>query len=191
MKGYAKVMPISKSLIDDDQYPLDEKLMEEFSTKKKVVTSEESKILQQISEFDSNFSSNLELLTKLRILLVQCLQVCEGAYRSKPTQGNSYALTNMVTQVREITDRLEEAIDYDEVADKVSNEVVKPFIQKLILDLGTIIAQEVDGISSDKKREFVSKIINQIYKKYGAKIEVKIPTLQKKVVQNILKNVNQ
>lgn len=154
------------------------------------ISSDASRELQGVSEFNPNFESNLELMRNLRTLLVQCLQICEGAYRSKPTQGNSYALTNMVSMVREITDRLEESIDYDEIAAQVVEEVVQPFIEKLLLELGNLIANELDTCDLERKRKFLEKHVNSIYKKFGAKLETKLPPLHKKIVDNILKNVN-
>lgn len=162
----------------------------EIATKAKVVFSSDiSKSLQEVSEFDVNFTSNLELLKNLRRLLVQCLQICEGAYRAKPTQGNSYALTNMVAQIRDITDRLEESINYNDVANAVATEVVQPFIEKMILDLGSIIANEIDDYSKSE-RKLINKAVNQIYRKFGAKIETKMQPLQKKVVEKMLEIIN-
>jgi hypothetical protein len=108
------------------------------------ISAEFSESLSNVSEFDTQFSSNLQLMKNLRVLLLECLKVCHGAYRAKPTQGNSYALTNMVSQIKDITDRLEEAIDYEEVVTQLFDEEMKPFIEKLILSLGTIISNELD-----------------------------------------------
>ena len=109
---------------DDDE----DASIEVKKSKKKAgdkISAEFSESLSNVSEFDTQFSSNLQLMKNLRVLLLECLKVCHGAYRAKPTQGNSYALTNMVSQIKDITDRLEEAIDYEEVVTQLFDEEMK------------------------------------------------------------------
>lgn len=157
--------------------------------KLKKFSSDISKSLKEVSEFDTSFESNLELMRKLRMLMLDNLKVCDGAYKAKPTQGNSYALTNMIAQIKDLTDRIAESIDYDEVSYNLFEEVIKPFIEKLVLDLGSTISNELDMLDS-KERKLVSRTINKIYKKYGSNLETKLPILSEKITKNIQKAVN-
>lgn len=172
---------------DDDE----DASIEVKKSKKKAgdkISAEFSESLSNVSEFDTQFSSNLQLMKNLRVLLLECLKVCHGAYRAKPTQGNSYALTNMVSQIKDITDRLEEAIDYEEVVTQLFDEEMKPFIEKLILSLGTIISNELD-LQPVSNRKAMKKTVNNIYQKFGSEIEAKLPKLKDSVVNNILHQV--
>jgi len=177
IKGSGKSNSSKGKVREDDDIKLPSKISDEYA-----------KHLKDVSEFNAEFESNLELLRKLRLLLLDNLKVCDGAYKAKPTQGNSYALTNMVSQIKDITDRLEEAIDYEEVTNTVINDVVKPFIEKMILDLGSIISNEID-ILPKSDRKVASNTINKIYKKYGAKIETKLPELSEKILKSVLTSV--
>lgn len=150
------------------------------------VSDEFSKTLKSISGADTQFSSNIELLKKLRVTLLENLKVCDGAYKNKPTQGNIYALTNLVNQIQLITDRIEESIDYNEVVDKVINEVVNPFIEKIILALGNVISTEMDKYPKEK---VAKKIINTVFKKYGAEVEKLLPELNEAMVKNIINQI--
>jgi Uncharacterized conserved protein len=170
---------------DDDE----EASLEVKKSKKKAgdkISAEFSESLSNVSEFDTQFNSNLQLMKNLRVLLLECLKVCHGAYRAKPTQGNSYALTNMVSQIKDITDRLEEAVDYEEVVTQLFDEEMKPFIEKLILSLGTIISNELD---LQPNRKLMKKAVNNIYRKFGNEIESKLPKLKDSVINNILQQV--
>jgi PHP family Zn ribbon phosphoesterase len=170
---------------DDD----DDVSSEVRKSKKKAgdkISAEFSESLSNVSEFDTQFNSNLQLMKNLRVLLLECLKVCHGAYRAKPTQGNSYALTNMVSQIKDITDRLEEAVDYEEVVTQLFDEEMKPFIEKLILSLGTIISNELD---LQPNRKLMKKAVNNIYRKFGNEIESKLPKLKDSVINNILHQV--
>lgn len=158
------------------------------ATFNKKISNEFSKTLESISEVDIQFNSNIELLKKLRYVLLENLRVCDGAYKAKPTQGNIYALTNLVNQIQTITDRLEEAIDYNEIAEKVTNEVINPFMERIILVLGNIISSEISSCSESDKKTF-KRVINSIFKKYGAEVEKLLPELNIDIVKNIINNV--
>ena len=158
-----------------------------YSTPKKV-SDDYSKTLKSISDADFSFDSNLELLKKMRRVLLENLKVCDGAYKAKPTQGNIYALTNLVNQVQMITERIEEAVDYNEVVENVIKDVVNPFIEKIILALGNVISTEIDS-RPQEERKILRKTVNTIFKKYAAEIETKIPELGDSMTKNIINQV--
>lgn len=164
---------------------IEEGIKELNKSKNKKALTDFSASLEKVAKFSTDYSNNMELLRNMRTTLVDCMRICEGAYRAKPTQGNSYALTTMVNQIQKITDRLEEAIDYTEVASQVATDVVTPFIEKLVLELGSIIAQKLDSVpKSDRK--ITKRVIDSIYKEFGAKIETKMVDLQKSVETKII-----
>lgn len=160
----------------------------EEATFSKKVSDDYSKSLKSISDADFSFGSNLELLKKLRVTLLENLKVCDGAYKAKPTQGNIYALTNLVNQIQMITERIEDSLDYNEVVNKVISEVVNPFIERIILVLGNIISSDLDS-RTPEERKISKKIINTIFKKYGAEVEKLMPELNDAMVKNIINQV--
>jgi hypothetical protein len=119
-------------------------------------------------------------------VVVNSIPIAEGLYRSRPSQSNAYALSNLITQVKDLDEALMDMVDYEKIADAVQNDVINPFMEKLILELGRSIRVELSslkGTLKQKDRAEVKASLSTIYRFFGDYIQKHSVNLEKKVLE--------
>lgn len=131
------------------------------------LTTVASDSLAECSKTDLTFTSNIELLIKLRVMLIRATKVCEGAYNTRPTQGNAYALSNLVAAIRDLTKQICDTVDPQTVCDALSEDVLKPHFEKLLLKLGSTISSRVEAQKDPKKKEFLKIEMKEVLNRFS------------------------
>lgn len=169
----------------DSKKKKSEKKLEKIST-------DYSEALDKISDVDlSAVETNLDLLKALRKTLIATLNTARGAFKAHPKPGNAYAITRITNDIQNITKAIEGAVDYGELSDILFEEVIKPFLDRSLLDLGSHIKDALEKHAGDdeKKHKFLEKVMTEMYRKYGSSLEGKVPDVQVKIRKTILKHV--
>lgn len=164
-------------------------------TKRKIgksISTEYSEELDKLSDIDlSSVQTNLDLLKTLRKTLIATLNTARGAFKSDPRPSNVYALTRVVNDINNITKTIEDATDYEALSEVVFEEVLKPFLDRTLLDLGSHIKDTLEKYAGEDEKKYkrLEKIMTEAYRKYGSSLEGKIPGMQARLKKTILKYV--
>lgn len=138
------------------------------------------KDLEELSDLSfEDCETDLERLYKVRELLEKCLPVADGLFKDSPSRSNVYALTNIVDRYQNVNQQIID-INNSAILDDLINSILRPFIEKLILDLGVIINESMNDLKVTNKTK---KFMDTIYREYGTSIETKLPTLEKEIKQ--------
>lgn len=153
------------------------------------ISTEYSDELTKLSDIDLDaVQTNLDLLRQLRRTLLDTLATARGAFKAKPTQANIYAISRLIADVQSVTEAIEDAIDYEEIIAVLFNEIVKPFIERDLLDLGSFINEALSQHgTTPKKRKQLNEVLTSVYRSYGKKLETKLPAFEKKVASYLYK----
>lgn len=163
-KEIPKVSIVEEVCSEDDEVS---EQIKELGENIEKLTTKASESLAECSKTDLTFSSNIELLIKLRIMLIRATKVCEGAYNTRPTQGNAYALSNLVAAIRDLTKQICDTIDPQTVCDALSEDVLKPHFEKLLLKLGSTITSRIEAQRDPKKKEFLKVEMKEVLNRFS------------------------
>lgn len=131
----------------------------------------------------TNQRGRIELMQQV---VINSIPIAEGLYRSRPSQSNAYALSNLITQVKDLDESLMDMVDYEKIADSVQSDVINPFMEKLILELGRSIRVELSslkGTLKQKDRAEVKTCLSTIYRFFGDYIQKHSVILEKKILE--------
>lgn len=173
--------------VDDDE----EYVPKKRKKSKPNITTEYAEALDEVSDVSlDNVETNLDLLKAMRQTLIATLQTARGAFKSDPSPKHVYALTKIVRDIQELTRAIEGAFDYDELTNIVFEQVIKPFLERSLLDLGSHIHDALEKNVGDdpKKYKKLEKIMTEAYRKYGASLENQIPVMRSNLRKTILQN---
>lgn len=133
-----------------------------------------------------------EKLERQLEMLEGLIPIAEGLFRSKPSQSNAYALTNITNQMNEVLDKLDDKLDYEKLSNLILTAVVAPFFQDLVKSLGLLIseAEEKIGINSnDQAKKRINRAMKELYRKYGKMSEDKLGDLVEKLLITVKSNI--
>lgn len=159
------------------------------SARKPKVSTEYEGELNKLSDISlDGVETNLDLLKAMRRTLLSTLNTARGAVRANPMPGNMYALARITNDVLTLTKAIEDGLDYSALSDEVFESVLKPFLDRALLDLGSHIhdALEKHGGDNEKRYKAMEKAMTEAYRKFGASLEGKIPAVQAKLKKTIL-----
>ena len=154
------------------------------------LTTEYEQELDKLSDLTMDgVTTNLDLLKTLRKLLIATLATARGAFKAKPCPSNVYALTRLVSDIQNLTKAIEDACDYSELSNVVFEEVLKPFLDRSLLDLGSHIKDSLEKHAGDDEKKYkkLERVMTEAYRRYGASLEGKIPNMQAKLKKSIIK----
>lgn len=157
--------------------------------KKPSVSTDYEEAFNKLSDMSlEGVETNLDLIKEMRKLLLHTLSTARGATRANPRPGNIYAMSRLSNDILMLTKAIEDSLDYNELADVIFNKVIKPFIDRSLLDLGSNIRDSLEKHAGDDERKFqiLERIMTEAYRKYGASLEGKIPQMQTKLKKTIL-----
>lgn len=159
---------------------------------KEKISTQYMEALDKISDVDlSKVQTNLDLLRAMRKTLIATLNTARGAFKAQPKPSNVYALARIITDIQSITKSIEDAVDYDELSNVLFEEVIKPFLDRSLLDLGSHIKDALEKHAGDDEKKYkrLERIMTEAYRKYGSSLEGKVPDMQSKLRKTILKHV--
>ena len=162
------------------------------STKLRRISTEYSEALDKLSDVDIDLvQTNLDLLRVMRKTLIATLNTARGAFKASPRPGNVYAMTRVISDIQRLTEAIEKAIDFEELSGVIFNDVLKPFLDRTLLDLGSHIKDALEKHAGDDEKRFkrLEKPMTEAYRKYGTSLEGKIPGMQARLKRTILKYV--
>lgn len=170
--------------------PVEEKKKRNRKKKLKINT-EYADALEKASDVSMDgVQTNLDLLKAMRRTLVKTMHTARSAFREHPTPSNVYALTRVVKDIQELTRAIESAFDYEEFTNIIFDEVIKPFLDRSLLDLGSQIKDTLEKYAGDdpKKYKRMEKVMTETYRKYGASLENQIPGMKTRLRKTVLKH---
>jgi hypothetical protein len=181
------------SFVDREDKRSDGLPKKELSKKDKQgrISTEYSEALTKVSDIDlTSVKTNLDLIRKLREVLISTLTTTRGAFQARPTQGNAYAISNLVSKIEDTSVLIEESIDYSALTDAILDQELKPFLDRCLLDLGSHITDVIDRYGTTiKKKKALKKYFNEAYRNFGVSLELKIPAFSDSLKQFILSQV--
>lgn len=172
-------------------YPSETPKKKKRRSKKSRISTEYSEELDKLSDVSlAEVQTNLDLLKVMRKTLIATLNTARGAFKANPSPSNVYALTRVVKDIQELTRSIETAFDYEEFTTIIFEQVIKPFLERSLLNLGSHIKDALETYAGDdpKKYKRLEKIMTETYRKYGATLEGQIPGMQARLRKTILKN---
>jgi len=131
----------------------------------------------------TNQADRIELMKQL---ILNSLPVAEGLYRSRPSQSNAYALSSLLGKLQDLDKLSKDMVNFESVASECVSEVIKPFLEKLILELGRLIRTEFSPLKDSlksKERKAVKQSIDSIYRKFGEYIQTNMESVEKNVLE--------
>lgn len=165
------------SAVEKSRLPKENDKDKDKSGKPRRKTSEELAALAKI-DF-SECKDNLDKLKQLQLLLENALPIAEGLYREAPTPSNSYALTNLIDKYQSVNEQIEEAVDRDRLLDECMVDVIRPFIDSLVLELGKLFKAELTGLKANgTAKKLVKTSFDEVFKRYGGCIGAHLPELK-------------
>jgi len=176
----AKILNLKKS--DPDRLPIPSK-----EKKTTGYLSTEELISNSTVDF-SYANSQADRIRLMQQVVINSIPIAEGLYRSRPSQSNAYALSNLITQVKDLDESLMDMVDYEKLASSVQNDVIKPFMEKLILELGRLIRIELSSLKQNlnvKERNEVKNSINTLYRFFGEYVEKHSSNLENKILETM------
>ena len=160
-KEIPKVSIVEEVCSEDDEVS---EQIKELGENIEKLTTKASESLAECSKTDLTFSSNIELLIKLRIMLIRATKVCEGAYNTRPTQGNAYALSNLVAAIRDLTKQICDTIDPQTVCDALSEEAQRDPKKKEFLKVEMKeVLNRFSGITATDYNDLIQKSKESIF----------------------------
>lgn len=155
---------------------LSKKRRDDLKTKNEVgFKKKDYKELEALSELDFlNCESDLDRLYRIREMLERVLPISEGMFKSDPVKNNVYALTNMIDRYQNVTQQI---IDVNNayIVDDLIDAVIKPYINKLLIELGTDISRELKDTKANKK---IKLSFNRVFSELGKYIEDTLPRVE-------------
>lgn len=195
----AKAIKFPSAIPPSHYGEVEEKKKRKAIKSKKKEVDDYSKVNTKYSEALDKFSdicledvqTNLDLLKALRKTLIATLGTARGAFKVKPSPSNVYALTRCISDIQNLTKAIEEALDFEELANLVFEEVMKPFLDRSLLDLGSHIKDALEKYAGDDEKRYkrLEKPMTEAYRNYGAALGNKVPGMQARLRKAILKHV--
>lgn len=176
----AKVYKLKESDPERMPTPKKEKKESSYLSTDELIGNSTVDFSQAITQRD-----RIELMQQV---VINSIPIAEGLYRSRPSQSNAYALSNLITQVKDLDESLMDMVDYEKLASNVYCDVVNPFMEKLVLELGRLIKSELSslkGTLKQKERNEVKSAISTIYRFFGEYIGKHSPNLEKKILESL------
>ena len=131
-------------------------------------------------------SSKKRLRLSLKILMNN-IPIAEGLYRDTPSQGAAYSLSNLLQEMRDIDEKLESQINWEDVSKKLYDRIT-PIIENITLELGRTIRKEIKKLELNKSnKKKAQACFNIIYRKYAKIVEEKSEILNKDIEKFLLK----
>ena len=121
-------------------------------------------------------------------LINNSIPIAEGLFRYRPSQSAAYALSNLINQSQGIVNQLESTVNYKELSSNLMEEVIKPILESIVLELGQAIRKELkkSGSSVPKKGlKIIRQVIDNIYINFGKVVEQKVKKLDKEIFKFI------
>ena len=128
--------------------------------------------------------TNRDRLESLIKLFSTLIPIAEGAYRNRPTQGNCYALSNLVGQFRDIMGQFDETLDSSELADEILRSIFEPFVEDIIKTLGKVIRKSLGDLPR-KSRQKVEPALKEVLLLFGRKVEMRLKDVKNSLPQAI------
>lgn len=159
--------------------------------KKPKINTEYSEALDKVSDISlDGVQTNLDLLKTMRKALISTLHTARGAFKAHPSPSNVYALTRVVKDIQELTRAIETAFDYEEFTNILFDQVIQPFLERSLLDLGSQIKDTLEKYAGDdpKKYKRLERIMTEAYRKYGSSLENQMPGMRTRLRKTVLKH---
>ena len=151
-----------------------------------------SEALDKLSDIDmDSVQTNLDLLRVMRKTLIATLNTARGAFKARPKPSNVYALTRVINDIQNLTKAIESGLDFEELSTVIFDEVLKPFLDRTLLDLGSHIKDALEKHAGDDEKKYkrLEKVMTEAYRKYGTSLEGKIPGMQTRLRKTVLRYV--
>lgn len=115
-------------------------------------------------------------------MLITLIPEAEVAYRSKPTQGQAYALNSIVSNIRELQRDLEEKAAHADLAGEIMTKVMQPKfheIARILADAHYSMTKLVSPYVEKKRRKRVQRGMEDAIKDVGSKLEAIYSDIEK------------
>lgn len=119
-------------------------------------------------------------LIQARQVILNNIPVVEGMFRRKPCSSNSYALSNMISQLQSLENQLDAQTDWDEITREIC-QIISTVVESMVLELGRTIRRErgnIKGTVSNPGFKIIKELTDKIYRSYGSIVQVKLDNMK-------------
>lgn len=164
---------------------------EESPSSRKYKSAEEllklSKFATRKNALGGSFDSNRDRLEALLEITEDSVAIMEGLFKSKPTQGQAYALTNLMGQLQSIVSQINQVYNFHEVGETVVQEAIDPAIEQMLIILSQLVSETVKNLDlSPSDRKLVKKALNVMLRTFAGEVDKMRGDLQKQVVETLI-----
>ncbi len=126
---------------------------------------------------------------RLNLMLEVCaglVPIAEGMYLTKPYPNYAYAITNLMNQYQGLEDQLNNIINWEVISEEVFN-LLKPVIERLILNFGKNLKREMVSLSKEVgNKQQVKESFNTIYTHLGKELQEGLLVLEENLRSHLL-----
>ncbi len=136
--------------------------------------------LAELAKIDlKSCKTDLSKLIEIQSMLEDIIPIAEGLYREAPTQGNGYALSNLIDKFQSVSEHISD-LDDNETSELIMSDVIRPFIESMVLELGKQIKLEISNRNnlSSKAKAVMKDSFDSVFKSYGTTILSRLPELK-------------
>lgn len=123
--------------------------------------NDQAKILELINNNENDNASVASQKQALKMTL-ELISIAEDRYRADPRQGNAYALSNFISQMRELISDLQASTDKSVVIDRILFDILQPTIMALasfIIEANFQLKKDIEPmLKSENKKKANDKI---------------------------------
>lgn len=155
---------------------------------RKYKTNEEFKEMSSFlsikKKHENGFPSNKERLEALLEMMEEATGAMEGVFKTRPTQGQAYALTNLANQMQSLMSQIDQAYNFKELSDKVIKRAVNPSIEQLLIFLSKRINECVKSLDiKPSARKEIKASLSEVLKDFAVETEKSIITIGENVTE--------
>ena len=137
-------------------------------------------------------TSNKEKLECTLEMLENIIPIAEGLCRARPSQSSFYSLTNLIREKDLVLNQLEESLDIESFSEVIYTNIIVPFLDGIIKDLGKNIKRTKGNMSvrlGSKKQKKVDKQFEDMFRRFGKNCESSLIDTKKSLLKIIKTNI--
>lgn len=144
---------------------------------------ETSKIQELLTNRENDNAIDMANRAMLNSLL-DLIPIAESRYRDDPRQSNAYALSNLISQIRELIADLQATADKSLIVDKVVYDILQPTMLTLaqfLIDTNYQLKKEIDPLLHQEKLKEAHTTIDSMSKSSGQYVQLMFNTLKERI----------
>ena len=153
-----------------------------------VVFGKESKKIRQFIEGKEDDTASLMAQRQLLSMLIDLIPVAESTYRKDSRQSNAYAMTSLISQIRELIHDIQSTQDRGRVADSIVYNILQPMIlsfAQFVVDNNHHTKRDLKEIVDARSQRELDSVMNKQAKALGAYMQSFFEDLKARITKEL------